>query len=113
VYLRLRSPPRILWKREETHVSFLPIGLWFEKQPGIFGAAVSTRSNVTTGLSSPLMFFGGVYDAKLLHLLVQGERRMSSERLEDLRVAINSRGHLFVYTRTGSPQLTLGTERHC
>ena len=60
-----------------------------------------------------LVFVGGVYDAKLLHLLVQGERRMSSERLEDLRVAINSRGHLFVYTRTGSPQLTLGTERHC
>src|SRR5688572_788340 len=27
-------------------------------------------------------------------------------------VATNSRGHLFVYTRTGSPQLTLGTERH-
>jgi len=27
-------------------------------------------------------------------------------------VATNSQGHLFVYTRTGSPQLTLGTERH-
>ena len=27
-------------------------------------------------------------------------------------VAANSQGHLFVYTRTGSPQLTLGTERH-
>src|SRR5688500_9652501 len=27
-------------------------------------------------------------------------------------VATSSRGHLFVYTRTGSPQLTLGTERH-
>jgi DNA-binding beta-propeller fold protein YncE len=27
-------------------------------------------------------------------------------------VATNSRGNLFVYTRTGSPQLTLGTERH-
>lgn len=27
-------------------------------------------------------------------------------------VATNSRGHLFVFTRTGSPQLTLGTERH-
>ena len=27
-------------------------------------------------------------------------------------MATNSRGHLFVYTRTGSPQLTLGTERH-
>jgi NHL repeat len=27
-------------------------------------------------------------------------------------VATNSQGHLFVYTRTGSHQLTLGTERH-
>jgi DNA-binding beta-propeller fold protein YncE len=27
-------------------------------------------------------------------------------------VATNSKGNLFVYTRTGSPQLTLGTERH-
>lgn len=31
---------------------------------------------------------------------------------EAVGVATNSQGHLFVFTRTGSPQLTLGTERH-
>ena len=31
---------------------------------------------------------------------------------EAASVATNARGHLFVFTRTGSPQLTLGTERH-
>ena len=31
---------------------------------------------------------------------------------EAVGVATNSRGNIFVFTRTGSPQLTLGTERH-
>ncbi len=31
---------------------------------------------------------------------------------EAVGVATNSKGNLFVFTRTGSPQLTLGTERH-
>lgn len=31
---------------------------------------------------------------------------------EAVGVATNSQGNLFVFTRTGSPQLTLGTERH-
>src|SRR5687767_6413983 len=31
---------------------------------------------------------------------------------EAVGVATNSKGNLYVFTRTGSPQLTLGTERH-
>src|SRR5215213_11891742 len=30
---------------------------------------------------------------------------------EAVGVATNSQGHLYVYTRTGSPQITIGTER--